>query len=121
MVVHNSPCFQRSSAPSVVEPGGLHTVGRGVKIFVDAIEQLREIGLNNVVQLPELVLVGDQSAGKSSLMGALAEIHLPKSGGTCTRCPAHIKTATAAQWSCKISLRQEYRYSSGFIILKGYH
>lgn len=62
------------------------------------------------MQLPELVLVGDQSVGKSSLMGALAEIHLPRSTGCCTRCPAHIKTAPAETWSCVVSLEHSYSY-----------
>jgi hypothetical protein len=43
-------------------------------------------------------------------MGALAEIHLPQSTGCCTRCPAHIKTAPAETWTCKVSLQQFYAY-----------
>jgi GTPase SAR1 family protein len=78
---------------------------------VDAISDFEKFGVQHWVQLPELVLVGDQSAGKSSLMGALAEIHLPRSAGCCTRCPAYIKTAEADRWTCKISLQQEYSYS----------
>lgn len=75
-----------------------------------AIDDFRVLGVEHVVQLPELVLVGDQSAGKSSLMGALAEIHLPQSAGCCTRCPAHITTAPADHWSCEIALHQNYAY-----------
>lgn len=85
-------------------------MGHRVQVLVDAIQDFREFGIDHVVQLPELVLVGDQSAGKSSLMGALAEIHLPQSAGCCTRCPAHIKTTPAEVWTCKISLEQEYSY-----------
>ncbi len=98
----------RSSAPSAET--SLHIVGRRVQVLVDAIHDFRKFGVDHVVQLPELVLVGDQSAGKSSLMGALAEIHLPQNVGCCTRCPAHIKTAPAEAWSCKVSLQQFYSY-----------
>jgi GTPase SAR1 family protein len=85
-------------------------VGHRVQVLVDAIQDLREFGVDHFVGLPELVLVGDQSAGKSSLMGALTEIHLPQSAGCCTRCPAHIKTTPAEVWTCKISLEQQYSY-----------
>jgi GTPase SAR1 family protein len=85
-------------------------VGRNVKVLVDAINQLRKFGLDHVVQLPELVLVGDQSAGKSSLMSALTEVSLPRDQGICTKCPANITTSPASLWSCKVSLQQYYRY-----------
>jgi GTPase SAR1 family protein len=101
---------RRSQAPSAPD-SGLHIVGHRVQVLVDAITDFKKFGVQHVVQLPELVLVGDQSAGKSSLMGALAEIHLPRSAGCCTRCPAYIKTAAADVWSCKITLQQEYTYS----------
>lgn len=88
-------------------------VGRHVKVLVDAISDLRNFGLDHVVELPELVLVGDQSAGKSSLMSALTEVQLPRDQGICTKCPANIKTSPAEEgWTCKVSLQQYYRYEN---------
>lgn len=89
---------------------GLELVGEKVKLLVDAISELRSFGLEHVVDLPELVLVGDQSAGKSSLMSALTEVQLPRDQGICTKCPANIKTLPAETWTCKVSLQQPYRY-----------
>ncbi|KAK6581294.1 hypothetical protein PZA11_005985 [Diplocarpon coronariae] len=91
-------------------PQGLEFVGKKVKILVDAIDDLRKFHLEQVVGLPELVLVGDQSAGKSSLMSALTEVQLPKDQGICTKCPANIKTSPADEWSCSVSLQQDYCY-----------
>jgi Dynamin family len=91
---------------------GLELVGQKVKILVDAISELRNFGLDHVVQLPELVLVGDQSAGKSSLMSALTEVQLPKDQGICTKCPANIKTSPSETWTCQVSLQQYYKYTS---------
>ncbi|KAE8453298.1 hypothetical protein EG329_011365 [Mollisiaceae sp. DMI_Dod_QoI] len=91
---------------------GLEFVGRNVKVLVDAISDLQKYGLEHVVSLPELVLVGDQSAGKSSLMSALTEVQLPRDQGICTKCPANIKTSPADEWSCKVSLQQSYRYDN---------
>lgn len=94
--------------------GSLQIVGEKVKLLVDAIEDLRKLGLREIdTELPELVLIGDQSAGKSSLMGAIAEINLPKNKGMCTRCPANIKTSSSedGSWSCVVSLHENYYHS----------
>ena len=54
----------RSSAPS--QESGLHIVGRRVQVLVDAINDIRGMGVEHLVDLPQLVLVGDQSAGEST-------------------------------------------------------
>jgi hypothetical protein len=90
----------------------LQIVGEKVNLLVNAIEELRKLGLKEIAhELPELVLVGDQSAGKSSLMSAIAEINLPKDAGMCTRCPSNIKTLPADTWSCTVSLHEYYQFS----------
>lgn len=90
----------------------LEFVGAKVKVLVDAISDLRQYHLDHVVQLLELVLVGDQSTRKSSLMSVLTEIQLPKDQGICTRYPANIKTSPVDTWSCKILLQQYFRYEN---------
>ena len=39
------------------------------------------------IQLPTIVVVGDQSSGKSSVLESLAGISLPRGQGICTRVP----------------------------------
>lgn len=98
---------------SQVPGASLQIVGEQVNLLVDAIEQLRKLGIREIdTELPELVLIGDQSAGKSSLMSAIAEINLPKNMGMCTRCPANIKTSPADTWSCTVSLQEYYHFSN---------
>ena len=61
-------------------------LGRGVKKLMETINQLRTLGVEDIVApLPKVVVVGDQSAGKSSLIEAISEIKVPRSAGTCTR------------------------------------
>src|SRR5688572_4582779 len=43
-------------------------------------------------------------------MSGLANLELPRSEGTCTRCPLHIRVSRRSEWSCKVSLRREYTY-----------
>jgi len=90
---------------------GLALVGRDTKRLIDTIDKLRKIGLKSIdAKLPELVLVGDQSAGKSSLMGAIAEINLPRGSGMCTKCPSNIKTSHAVSWGCAVSLQLTHTF-----------
>ncbi|KAG5930038.1 hypothetical protein E4U42_003199 [Claviceps africana] len=85
-------------------------IGKRVKACNDTLGELQHLGVSHAVQLPELVLVGDQSAGKSSLMSGLANLDLPRSEGTCTRCPLHIRVSENSDWSCRVSIRKEYSY-----------
>ena len=38
------------------------------------------------MDLPQIAVIGQQSAGKSSVIEAISGITLPRSPGTCTRC-----------------------------------
>lgn len=100
--------------PSSQEDNFFHSsfqdIGRKLKECNDTLGELQQLGVSHDVQLPELVLVGDQSAGKSSLMSGLANLELPRSEGTCTRCPLHIRVSRNTQWSCRVWLRKDYIY-----------
>ncbi|KAI9150256.1 dynamin family protein [Paramyrothecium foliicola] len=85
-------------------------IGKKLKACNDTLGELQQLGVSHDVQLPELVLVGDQSAGKSSLMSGLANLDLPRSEGTCTRCPLHIRVSRNTDWSCRVWLRKIYKY-----------
>ncbi len=86
-------------------------IGQGrLKDINDALSELQARGIQHVASLPELVLVGDQSSGKSSLMSAIAGLSLPRSSGTCTRCPIHIRVSRADEWSCRVFLKEDYEF-----------
>ncbi|KAH4065585.1 hypothetical protein HBI64_124770 [Parastagonospora nodorum] len=52
---------------------------------LDVVDKLRRIGLNGTIELPQLVVCGDQSSGKSSVLEAITEIPFPRKAGLCTR------------------------------------
>ena len=59
--------------------GGLQVLGRGVRKLVQAIQELRHLGVEDLVlPLPKICVVGDQSAGKSSLIEGISEIKVPR-------------------------------------------
>lgn len=57
---------------------------------LNQIEKLRENGVGELVALPQLVVCGDQSAGKSSVLEAITGIPFPRKEGMCTRFPTEI-------------------------------
>ncbi|KAI0406113.1 P-loop containing nucleoside triphosphate hydrolase protein [Xylaria palmicola] len=67
-------------------------IGNKLKECNDTLADIQLLGVSHVVDLPELVLVGDQSSGKSTLMSALARLNKD------------------SHWSCTVSLQREYEY-----------
>ena len=78
------------------------------------------------IDLPQIAVIGNQSAGKSSLIEAISGITLPRQSGTCTRyvsiacvsavvftqiyctrrCPTECRLMrSSGQWQCTVSLR----------------
>ncbi|PRQ55661.1 putative dynamin central domain, dynamin, GTPase domain, GTPase effector domain, Dynamin superfamily [Rosa chinensis] len=59
-----------------------------IRPLLDAIDKLRSLMvMEEGIQLPTIVVVGDQSSGKSSVLESLAGISLPRGQGICTRVP----------------------------------
>ncbi|KAI3417125.1 ABC transporter domain-containing protein [Psidium guajava] len=59
-----------------------------IRPLLDAIDRLRNLGvMKEGIELPTIVVVGDQSSGKSSVLESLAGINLPRGQGICTRVP----------------------------------
>ncbi|KAH5305161.1 hypothetical protein HBI23_183590 [Parastagonospora nodorum] len=52
---------------------------------MDLVDKLRREGLSGIVELPQLVVCGDQSSGKSSVLEAITEIPFPRKENLCTR------------------------------------
>lgn len=100
---------------SFISNPAFQAIGQKLKEVNDTLGTLQSLGIQHVASLPELVLVGDQSAGKSSIMSAIAGLNLPHNTGVCTRCPVHIRLsrATGSEWTCRISLQQDYAFAPG--------
>ncbi|RGP81304.1 hypothetical protein FLONG3_448 [Fusarium longipes] len=48
-------------------------------------DKLSACGVGKLVDLPQIIVVGEQSAGKSSVLEAISHIRFPVDGGVCTR------------------------------------
>ncbi|UKZ53999.1 hypothetical protein TrVGV298_007803 [Trichoderma virens] len=85
---------------SSLEAQGLADEQRGL---LDLIDKLQFAQLDNV-KLPQIVVVGDQSAGKSSVLEALSGTPFPRDAGACTRFATEIRLRRAKETNLKVSI-----------------
>ncbi|KFY07961.1 hypothetical protein V492_06685 [Pseudogymnoascus sp. VKM F-4246] len=71
---------------------------------LNKIDKLRELGVAKFVALPQLVVVGDQSSGKSSVLEAVMELPLPRDSGLCTRFATNITFRRSPQTNIAVSI-----------------
>jgi GTPase SAR1 family protein len=77
--------------------------------MMQLINDLRSLGGETMMDLPSIVVIGCQSAGKSSLVEAVSGVTVPRDSGTCTRCPMECTmSSNATTWSCTIKIRFDY-------------
>jgi GTPase SAR1 family protein len=58
---------------------------------LDVVDHLRRQGLSGIVELPQIVVCGDQSSGKSSVLEAITEIPFPRNENLCTRFATEVR------------------------------
>lgn len=112
------PSFDDSSKTNDISSEALESVnivGKDTQVLIEMLTNLDHLGIDatNEIHLPKIVVVGDQSAGKSSLIEAISEIRVPRSSGTCTRCPLQISLVCdpkRTEWFCKVKLQRLYDY-----------
>lgn len=60
--------------------------------FINVIDELRDVGLQEHISLPRIAVLGQQSAGKSSVLENIVGIDLlPRGAGLCTRRPLEMR------------------------------
>ncbi|KAG8630500.1 hypothetical protein KVT40_002119 [Elsinoe batatas] len=72
--------------------------------LLDKIDRLFAAGVGDYLGLPQLVVVGDQSSGKSSVLEGLTSIPFPRDSGLCTRFATQITFRRAYEQTFALSL-----------------
>ncbi|KAJ7779480.1 P-loop containing nucleoside triphosphate hydrolase protein [Mycena maculata] len=110
---NHDPDSSSSSSPSADDLDSDHGVGlsnpllsQGRRRMLDLVNRLHNTGVQIDIDLPQIAVIGSQSAGKSSLIESISGISLPRAAGTCTRCPTECRLARSdAPWKCIVELR----------------
>ncbi|KAG9000261.1 hypothetical protein FRB94_005576 [Tulasnella sp. JGI-2019a] len=72
--------------------------------LLQTLSSLHETGVQNDLDLPQIIVIGSQSVGKSSLIESMAGIKLPRDVGTCTRCQMVCHMKRGPSWGCQVLL-----------------
>ncbi|KAF4960871.1 hypothetical protein FGADI_704 [Fusarium gaditjirri] len=72
--------------------------------LLDIIDKLRFQGVSHYVDLPEIIVCGDQSAGKSSVLEAVSGMQFPIKDGLCTRFATELVLRRGPNISNKVSI-----------------
>lgn len=73
--------------------------------LLDTIDSLRDLQIGSIVDLPQIIVVGDQCSGKSSVLEAISRVHFPVSDGICTRFPTELVLRRAPIESTDLRIR----------------
>lgn len=72
--------------------------------LLDIIDSLRSQGVSHYVGLPEIIVCGDQSAGKSSVLEAISGMPFPTKDGLCTRFATELVLRRSPEGKTKVSI-----------------
>ncbi|EFX05112.1 dynamin family protein [Grosmannia clavigera kw1407] len=90
--------------------------------LMDTIDSLRSQGINHLVSLPQIIVCGDQSSGKSSVLEAISGVPFPVKGNLCTRFPTELVLRRSPDVGATISIIPDHsRSASEKAGLAGFH
>ena len=96
--------------PATTIKTGIEEFNNQSRKLMELINKLRDMGAHFDLKIPGIIVCGNQSAGKSSVIEAITKVPLPRADGTCTRCPIEVRMSEKAgsQWQCHVSIRKEF-------------
>ena len=79
--------------------------------LLDAVDSLRSQGISQHVSLPQIIVCGDQSSGKSSILEAISGVSFPVKANTGTRFPTELILRRNIVTSVKVSIAPHHSRS----------
>jgi hypothetical protein len=86
------------------ENKAMHQLQSQQSELLDKIDELRGIGVGGLVELPQLIVCGSQSSGKSSVLEAISRVRFPTKGTICTRFATEVILRRKPQTRVKVSI-----------------
>ncbi|GAA6061393.1 hypothetical protein JCM10212_000653 [Sporobolomyces blumeae] len=102
--------MSHSAVPTATQSRGIaaSAYAQQCRELMQLMNRMRSAGVATELDLPRVAVIGNQSAGKSSLVEAISGIKVPRDAGTCTRCPFEVRLRHSSDaWYCRILLRFE--------------
>lgn len=72
--------------------------------LLDVIDSLRSEGVSSYLSLPQIIVCGDQSSGKSSVLEAISGVPFPVKSSVCTRFPTELILRKAVAEAITVSI-----------------
>ena len=72
--------------------------------LLDSVDSLRSQGISHYVSLPQIIVCGDQSSGKSSVLEAISGVSFPIKSNLCTRFPTELVLRKTAHIGVSVSI-----------------
>lgn len=72
--------------------------------LLDSIDFLRSQGISHYVSLPQIIVCGDQSSGKSSVLEAISGVPFPTKSNLCTRFPIELVLRKTSHIGVSVSI-----------------
>ncbi|RFU75849.1 dynamin family [Trichoderma arundinaceum] len=72
--------------------------------LLNTVDSLRSQGISHYISLPQIIVCGDQSSGKSSVLEAISGVSFPVQSGLCTRFPTELILRKTENTAVKVSI-----------------
>lgn len=73
-------------------------------VLLEKVDKLFACNVGELIDLPQLVVVGDQSSGKSSVLAGLTKLPFPSDSGLCTRFATQMTFRRSSDKSIRVSV-----------------
>lgn len=87
------------------------------RALIDTIDSLRDLQVGEIVDLPQIIVVGDQSSGKSSVLEAISRVKFPVDSDLCTRFATELILRRAVSNTFGISIQ----YADNATVAQPFH
>ena len=90
--------------------------------LLNSVDCLRSQGISHYVSLPQIIVCGDQSSGKSSVLEAISGVSFPVKSNLSTRFPTELVLRKTSQMGVTVSIvPHQGRTESERLALSGFH
>ncbi|KAK4076525.1 hypothetical protein Purlil1_12616 [Purpureocillium lilacinum] len=76
--------------------------------LLDTIDSLRGVVRLNEMPLPQLIVIGNQNCGKSSVLESISRVNFGVNGFVCTRFPTELALRRASETHVQVSIKRQH-------------